>query len=207
MQAIAEAPITVPTIPGTPFAGGFYVSRFHVGAAEYALVVAPRAEGEIEDTAWGEYGKDIPGARSCFDGLANTKAMAEAGSAMGAWALGMSINGQRDWYLPSRDELEMLYRHLKPTEEENCCSFRDGDNASSIPVTYPYTAEEPAQTSTEAFQEGGAEAFGPEWYWSSTQYSRYSAYCQGFSNGDHYDGGKDSKLRARAVRRFIDSPI
>jgi hypothetical protein len=202
MQAIAEAPITVPAIFGAPFEGGFYAGRFHVGTAEYALVVAPKAEGEIEDTAWGEYGKDIPGARSCFDGLANTKAMAEAGSALGAWALGLSINSHRDWYLPSRDELEMCYRNLKPTTETNYCSFRDGDNASSIPAAYPYTADEPAQTTAEAFQKGGAEAFEPEWYGSSTQYSRNSAYGQYFDFGSQGYGDKDYEGRARAVRRL-----
>lgn len=40
-----------------------------------------------------------------------------------------------------------------------------------------------------------------DWYWSSTQYSRYDAWCQGFEYGDSYASGKDNECRARPVRR------
>ncbi|MGR2662423.1 DUF1566 domain-containing protein [Chromobacterium haemolyticum] len=51
------------------------------------------------------------------------------------------------------------------------------------------------------------ELFEKNWHWSSTQYSRDSAYVQDFLNGSQDDDGKSSRLRARAVRRFIDSSI
>ena len=38
------------------------------------------------------------------------------------------------------------------------------------------------------------------WYWSSSQYSRDSAWCQGFEYGGSHYGGKDAELRARPVR-------
>jgi hypothetical protein len=38
------------------------------------------------------------------------------------------------------------------------------------------------------------------WYWSSTQYSRTSAWCQGFEGGDSLNGVKGNELRARPVR-------
>ncbi|MDH1429127.1 DUF1566 domain-containing protein [Comamonas aquatica] len=38
------------------------------------------------------------------------------------------------------------------------------------------------------------------WYWSSTQYSRNSAWWQDFENGYSYDNGKVNELRARPVR-------
>lgn len=41
-----------------------------------------------------------------------------------------------------------------------------------------------------------------DWHWSSTQCSSTSAWCQSFSSGSQGNGGKDFKLRARAVRRF-----
>jgi len=202
MNAIAK--VQVPETAGTPFGGGFYVGRFHVGTAEYALVVAPKAMGETKGI-WGEYGQDVPGARSCFDGLANTKAMAETGSELATWALGLDINGFRDWYLGSRDEVEMCYRALKPTTDENYCTFRDGDNASSIPVGYPYTEQEPAQTIAEAFRAGAAEAFDAVWHHSSTRCSRSSAYGQYFDDGSQRYYGKTSRARARAVRRILIS--
>jgi hypothetical protein len=47
------------------------------------------------------------------------------------------------------------------------------------------------------------EAFASAWYWSSTQYSRHTAWCQYFDAGRQDDGNKSAKLRARAFRRFI----
>lgn len=193
--------VQIPTAIGTPLEGGFYAGRFRIGAEEFALIVAPKAAGETTGK-WGEYGQDVAGARSYNDGHANSRAMAEAGSALAQWALGLHINGHDDWYLPSRDELEILYRNLKPTDEENYCSFRDGDNASSVPAGYPYTEESPAQTLVEAFRAGGDEAFEPLWHWASTQYSPHDAWVQGFVGGlqDYYR--KDYELRARAVRKI-----
>ncbi|WP_225548159.1 Lcl domain-containing protein [Chromobacterium violaceum] len=202
-----NAPIQQPTIPaeiGTPFEGGFYAGQIRVDDAIFALIVSPKAQGET-DMLWGEYGRDIPNARSCFNGLENTKAMSEAGSELAKWALELSINGHADWYIPSRDELEMLHRAFKPTSEENCCSFRDGDNASSLPAGYPYTELEPAKTSVSAFQEGGTEAFADIWYWSSTQCSPDNAWTQDFDAGGQSTHRKYLELRARAVRKILIS--
>lgn len=41
------------------------------------------------------------------------------------------------------------------------------------------------------------------YYWSSTQYSAYGAWLQGFSYGNQYGDYKDYGGRARAVRRLI----
>jgi hypothetical protein len=206
--AQASAPVVpaAPTEPGTPFGGGFYVGRLRIGAELFALIVSPKAEGDATGVTWGKRGQDVPAARSCFDGLANTQAMAEAGSALAQTVLQLDIAGFTDWYLPSRDEVELLYRHLKPTAVENYESFRDGDNPSSVPAGYPYTAQEPGQTAVEAFRKGGAEALEPTWYWASTQYSAYDAWGQYFSDGYQYGASKVNAGRARAVRRFKLNP-
>lgn len=192
---------TTPAYIGTPFEGGFFAGRFRIGTDEFALIVAPKAEGETTGK-WGEYGADIEGARSCFDGKANTQAMTEAGSDLAKWALGLTIGGLADWYLPSRDELEILYRHLKPTTDENYCSFRDGDNASSVPPGFPYTEQSPAQTAVEAFQDGQPEAFDARWYWASTQFSPVNAWTQDFGVGSQNVSHKGVEFRARAVRKI-----
>ncbi|BAK75782.1 hypothetical protein NH8B_0950 [Pseudogulbenkiania sp. NH8B] len=201
MTTIA-APVQTPTIPGTPFAGGFYVGRFQIDGQQYALIVSPKTAGTLTGK-WGEFGQDVPGARSYNDGRANTLAMAEAGSELAQQALALNINGLDDWYIPSRDELELCYRYLKPTAGENYCSFRDGDNASSLPVGYPYTEDTPAQTPAEAFRDGGAEAFNPRWYWASTQFSPDYAWGQTFDDGYQNVDHKDYQCRARAVRREL----
>jgi hypothetical protein len=46
------------------------------------------------------------------------------------------------------------------------------------------------------------ELFEDGWYWSSTQFSADSAWCQTFGGGGQGINDKDYKLRARAVRRL-----
>jgi len=189
---------------GTPFEGGFFAGLFYLNGDTYALIVSPRAQGELEEAAWGPRGLDIS-ARSYNDGMANTQAMADAGSDLARWMLALEISGFTDWYLPSRDELEILYRNLKPTTASNY-TWRAGDNPSSVPPGYPYTEEVPAQTAAAAFQDGAGEALSPEWYWSSTQYSPTNAWIQDFADGDQHDVHKGGEYRARAVRRFKVTP-
>lgn len=206
MQAAAlqQTANTLPAI-GSPMDGGFYAGRIRIGEQAYALIVAPKGEGEHDDTIWIKNYQDVPGAKSYNDGLANTQAMAEAGSALAKWAQGLRIGGHDDWYLPSLDELEIIYRNLKPTTRENSCYARSGINLSAVEPTAPYTPTFPVKTQAEAFQEGGEQAFASAWYWSSTQHASTSdsAWCQHFDHGSQYYGYKDYELRARGVRRLI----
>lgn len=191
-------------IIGTSMGGGFYAGRIRIGEDTFALIAAPKAEGEHDDTPWSKSLKAVEGALSYFDGRANTLAMATAGSKLAKWALGLRIGGADDWYLPSQDELEICYRNLKPTTEKNRCYARSGINLSAVVPTYPYTPGFPAQTLAEAFQAGGEQAFEAAWYWSSTQHVSYSGFAWG---QDFYDGyqvsvRKHRQFRARAVRRL-----
>lgn len=93
--------ITVPTVIGAAFGGGLYAGKYFVGEQAYALIVAPDGEGEKPKTKWGGV-KEVKGALSYNDGLANTRAMAEAGSALGKWALALRVGGFDDWHIPSR---------------------------------------------------------------------------------------------------------
>jgi hypothetical protein len=190
---------------GTAMDGGFYAGRIRLDdGTVYALIVAPKAKGEKKTRQWiGGY-KDVPGARSYNDGLANTNAMAEAGSKLAKWARDLLIGGHDDWYLPSQEELEIIYRNLKPTNQENYCRSRNGINLSAIEPTRPYTPTFPAQTLAEAFQEGGEQALEAHWHWTSTQYisNTEAAWCQNFNDGYQDYGYTDLQLRARAVRRI-----
>lgn len=187
---------------GTILEGGFYAGRIRQADGEYALIVAPKAEGDHDDIKWGKLAS-LPGALSFFDGRANTAAMAERGSKLAKWALELQIGGHSDWYLPSRDELELCYRNLKPGAGENWCY--GGDNPSSVPVGYAYLPKLPAQTEITAFRIGGVEAFEEAYYWSSTQFAGNEgcAWNQSFGDGYQYVSHKDFTYRARAVRRLI----
>ena len=191
-------------IIGTRMGGGFYAGRVQIDDQVFALILAPKADGERADIAWIDNYQDVPGAKSYNDGMANTTAMAAAGSELATWANSLRIDGHDDWYLPSQDELEIMYRNLKPTTETNSCYARSGINLSAVPPTRPYTPGSPVQTQAEAFQIGGEQAFEEDWYWSSTQHASTSddAWGQYFYYGSQYDGGKSYEGRARAVRRL-----
>ena len=71
---------------GQPLAGGTFVTRYWLNGVERALVLMP---DELSGP-WGEYGVKIDGADSYSDGEANTRAMAETGSAIAVKALELS---------------------------------------------------------------------------------------------------------------------
>ncbi|MHA7918257.1 Lcl C-terminal domain-containing protein [Alloalcanivorax xenomutans] len=187
---------------GMAIEGGFFSGIIQLPTGLHGLVMSPAA-GDLDESPWGESGQLIEGATSCFDGMTNTQAMAESGSDLAQRILALDISGLKDWYIPARDELELMYRNLKPTTRANFVSFRDGDNASSVPAGYPYTKEEPAQTSVAALREGSPDALRSAVYWASTQYSANYAWDQCFADGNQLNCHKGNAFRARAVRRFL----
>ncbi len=192
-------------IIGTAMGGGSYAGRVVIDGKPFALIVAPKAEGQLDPSIWIARYKAVPGARSYCDGLANTEAMAAAGSELAKRARGLSIGGHADWYLPSQDELELCYRNLKPSTGKNRCWARSGINLNSLPQGAPYTPDSPVQTLAEAFREGAYEAFDLDWYWTSTQHASDSECAWGQHFNDGYQGSdhKSLKFRARAVRRIV----
>ncbi|MFV3285403.1 hypothetical protein ACNFCI_15320 [Pseudomonas sp. NY15356] len=138
---------------GQPLAGGFYAGRLFFDGAEHAVIDAGR-EFEAVAQWWEQPGPrvNVRGALSFHDGLANTRAMAEAGSAIARKVLGMTIRGQRGWHLPSIEELQVMRANLLqlPDWDRYYSSCRAG---------------------------GPAQAFTHMEYWSSTQNSAGSSWC------------------------------
>ncbi|MBK3437440.1 DUF1566 domain-containing protein [Pseudomonas sp. MF7448] len=201
MSAVEKAApaVTIPAI-GQAYGGGFVTGITREPATgKRFLNITAGAEHELVGK-WGEYGVKIEGADSFTDSLANTQAMAAAGSELAAKALALSIGGHNDWAIPARDVQELQYRHFKPTTEENWESSRNGDNPHSEPVGQLYSAEDPLQTVHVAFQEGGPEAFRDTWYWSSSQRSAYYAFSMHFDDGYQFNYAKSYELRVRPVR-------
>lgn len=194
------APAVTTTAIGQAYGGGFVtgVTRDPLTGQRFLNITAGAAHEMVGK--WGEYGEKIEGADSFTDSLANTKAMAAAGSELAAKVLALSIEGFTDWAIPARDVQELQYRHFKPTTEENWAGARSGDNPNSEPVGLLYSEEDPAQTAHVAFQEGGAEAFRDTWYWSSSQRSAYYAFIMLFGAGLQIHHDEFSELRVRPVR-------
>lgn len=188
---------------GTALAGGFYTGIIQTNGQQYALITAPKA---LEFTGqWGNYGTKIPGANSLNDCTANTIAMAEASSDLAQKVVLIDHAGFKDWAIPSRDALEMMYRAFKPIDQNNYCTWRDGENSSSLPNGDLYEETTPSQTAIDVFKDGAQEAFEPAWYWSSTQCRATTACQQVFSGGCQIFSYKGTTARVRPVRRLLIS--
>lgn len=190
---------------GLPLEGGYYAGQINSNGTTYALIVAPRAQGGQSSSklTWKTAQTATTGTDSLHDGVANTAAMIAAGAAnhpAADFCNSLNINGYTDWYLPAKDELEILYRYLKPTTQSNNTSH--GANTNAIPPTGNYTSGDPSQTSVAIFQAGGGEDFATDdYHWSSTQFSSTNAWNQYFDNGNQKSRSKTNTYWVRAVRR------
>lgn len=195
-----------PSSVGLPYGGGYYAGKIVTGGVTYALIVAPKAQGGEAGTtlSWKTSQTTTTGTDSINDGLANTNAMIAAGASAhpaANFCNNLSINGYNDWYLPAKDELEILYRYLKPTTNAN--DTGSGANTSSVPTTSNYTSGSPAQTSVTIFRAGNSEAFVSNYYWSSTEYSSTIGWTQRFTDGtQYYNLFKTTTFYVRGVRRI-----
>lgn len=222
----------IPTEPGAPFAGGYYAGRIvsDYDGKEYALVVSPR-EGDSFQMGAGTiewaYGVaqisayDGQPPRTLSDGRANHLAVRAYNTSYQSFKwiedvcnAGAGLNGYTDWYLPSRDELELLYRHFKPTTEANVEGSRVsneqfgadgatyGTNSNSVPPGEGYIASYPSQTQAEGFKTGEPHALSSGTYWSSTEINADRAWRMRFSDGYQLlNFDKTAPCVLRAVRR------
>ncbi|WP_454844102.1 DUF1566 domain-containing protein [Pseudomonas gorinensis] len=200
MNALA-ATAQLELVIGQAYGGGYFIGITQEDGKLYRNIQAPKAF-ELRGVI-GCYSTDVTGARSYTDSRSNTEAYAAAGSELAQQVAALIIGVHADWGIPARDVQELQYRHLKPTAQDNYCTWRDGDNPSSVPAGYPYTEASPGQTPLTAFQEGGEEAFGANWYVSSTQFSAYFAYFMDFSDGYQYGDSKGDERSVRPVRREL----
>lgn len=202
----ASNSITTQPIIGQAYGGGFFAGQISTagnGVADYNLVVAPKASGDVSRD-WKTATTATPGANSVIDGPQNTADMVADGSSTAYPAAhfcnDLVVGGFSDWYMPAKNELEICYYNLKPSTTSN--DTTSGINANAVPSRGSnYTTGVPAQVSEAAFQAGGSEAFNVQTYYSSTEFSDARAWEQGFDTGDQGDSSKNNGLRVRAIRR------
>lgn len=207
----------VPDTPGTIYRGGFYVGKIRVNGDVYALILAPKEGGQDPiPLIWANTNDAHPGTTSMNDGWSNTQALVALGIdnfQAAKFCKGLTIGGFNDWYLPSVDEVEMIYRAFKPyailnnVRSSGAPNGVSGYNPSSVPIGVAYTPSNPAQTTVTAFIEGNSEAIidvsGS--MWTSTQ-SPIVAYpwMQNFTNGYQVQSKpKTASNITRAVRREL----
>ena len=184
-----------------PEQSGYYTGLYKEGDVIRVLITAPKDGGEFIGE-WGPWAADVPGAHSKSDSMANTRAMAAAGSELAKRVLALRIGGHDDWCIPACDAVEWQYRTFKPTFYPNSTNSFDGRNASSIPPGRPYTTDSPPQTPIASFRHEGAEAFADVEYWASTFALRNYGSIVGFWSGQQNARMVHKPAHVRAVRSF-----
>ena len=136
----------IPTRLGQLVKGCMLVGLNRIGQQAYAILVAPRSTDTKlpQKTSY----SCTPSAQSVINGFANTHVMNNCEHPAAQYCASLTVNGQGDFYLPSRNELELCFRTLKPTNLSNFTysadsargnlSLASGSNNSSIPTGAPY---------------------------------------------------------------------
>ena len=204
----------LPAAYGAAFGGGFFAGQISTsanGVATHNLVIAPASSvsGILQYKT--SNSTDVF-ADSRIDGPGISAQMNSATYPAGQYCEGLTNGGYTDWYLPALDEMAVAYTNLKPSAGSNNTSF--GPNIYSVPprtTNYTNSPDNPAQTTSAAFQAGGAEQ-GPNNHWVSTQQSTASGYpgadgtsalYLNFGGGSQngYLKTNNQYFRARAMRR------
>lgn len=195
-QPIRRVKIDVPAEPalGSAYEGGFYAGRIALNGNIYNLVVSPKSSEANMVFSSSNTTIAYP-TNTRGDGATNTANLLAQDSALfvaAKYCDDLTVGGKTDWYLPSLDELELMYRNFKPNTVNNYTAARatglppgnTGENPTSIPANSGYTTTVPARTSIAAFQSGGAQVIGGNvsnfWQtWTSTVDNRGLPFVNG----------------------------
>jgi hypothetical protein len=204
-----------PTQIGQPWGGGYYGGKItEESGTQYYLIVSPKSTEMSSSlfSSWsgtGDYG--LSSANSAYHGKSNTdilNALNSGGSPFltADFVRSLYTGGYSDWYIPAKNELEVLYYNLKPSSNLN--DTGSGANANAIspePFNANYTTSSPAQTSISVFRSGGSQAFdssNSNFYWSSTATTSRTVWVQSFGNGSQGTASDGSLMIVRAIRRI-----
>jgi hypothetical protein len=138
----------LPAIGGA-WRGGNYIGDIVDGGVTYHLVLAPKATGQQFGLTWKTTATDDTGADSTTNGLANSNALNDVSHPAAQFCRGLTIGGFNDWYLPAKDELNVVYT--------NRASVGGGD-ALDVDTTYYWASTESNSTQAwlQRFSDGNA---------------------------------------------------
>lgn len=206
--------------------GGYYFGKIKIGDQVYRLYLAPRQSGQTNKSGNGLIWKttnstDVGVANTINDGWTNTNERDNSAFPICQWARDLTINGFNDWYIPARDELELMCRNLRPRTTSSIGNrpAHDGEpatlsgtNPSSVPIGEGYVAPLPV-TPVSIFVGEGAQSLclsgENQNMWSSTQISSNTAwnFAQNIYTGSTQIGAAKGNLaiQARAIRRVLEA--
>lgn len=209
--------VVVPSItPGTKMVGGYWGGRIQIGASQYDLIISPNPmSGDFPDMSWSIEARepytywdfDIEFNSSQNDGwsiMESAKAAGVSSYATLSVFAGITSSGYTDWYLGSLQEMEIIYRNLKPGSTANVTTA--GTNPSAVPPTTNYTTSLPAQTTVTSFRAANVNAFREEVYMTcsrgaSGDKQRYATIS--FVDGSVSEAANSDSNWSRAIRRQL----
>lgn len=190
--------------PGDFYQGGYFAGQISVGGVNYAILVSPKAT-EGDTIAYRTTNTAFADNTSTFDGPGIRDAMIAVGIAQfpaQQWCVNLTSGGYTDWYLPARDEIELIYRYLKPTTGANITTV--GANTVAVPPTGNYTASSPVLTNSLIFRSGGAQKLESGYYWAATRgTTATTAGTRRMTTGAIYNDDLNQTYAVRAVRRAL----
>ena len=168
----------IPTRIGQQIEGCTFTGFNRIEHHVYAIIVAPRSTEKLVQLKTSLC--TPPGSQSTINGLSNTCSLNTTEHPAAYYCSNLVVDDITDWYLPSKNEIELCYRYLKPTSVLNyshiperidrlTITAANRPNTSSIPTGIQYTACSPGQTILLPFINGSEESFKDKWYWSSTE--------------------------------------
>ena len=109
-EVLSSFPLLVPSaeLGGMPVG----ILRATPTSPPWLLILSTDPAGEFE-SAWGEYGQNVPGCDSRVDGFTNTLAMFMAGCEAATRLHELNIGGHNDWYIPARAEALLCHAVAK----------------------------------------------------------------------------------------------
>ena len=163
----------------TPIIGDTYQGGivFYLDGNGGGLIAAP--SDQSYRAKWGCNGTTIGTGTAVGTGNQNTIDIEAGDTIVGTAAdicANLTLGGYSDWFLPSKDELNLIWTNLADS---------DGDGSNNGP--------------SDPNNLGG---FANYIYWSSTNYVQDGAWVQSFINGYQHLNLKDVNDYVRAVRAF-----
>jgi hypothetical protein len=207
LQAVFQNQRSFGLTIGQALGGGFYAGQISTtgnSVATHYLIASPKSSGESTAMTWNT-GGGAGGVGSDIDGPANSAALNSSTYPAAQFCEGLSIGGFSDWYLPAKNELEVVYYNLKPSANTN--NTGSGINPNAVPArASTYTSGTPAVTSATLFLSGQAQEYNEVNYWTSQgdpsigNRAQVQSFYRG-AQGSIYKATSGNNYRTRAVRR------
>ena len=193
-----------PPAIGAAYEGGFYYGQITIDGVIYNLVLSPRATGEVPASVYKNDALGFTGNTSLYNGKLIQENMVAAGIAnfpAQQAVMALTIGGFSDWYIPSKLELEIVYRNLKPNATQNVNS--SGANANAVPPTSNYVAGTPGRTALTDFRTTGTNYMTANFYYSATQGPSGALWVHSkrFTTGADAQDKAEYDYPVRAIRR------